>query len=55
LRAHIKLARTLNYLQEHGVDDYSVLAEKAAASAKFNGLPDKLNDLATRLDANAAL
>jgi hypothetical protein len=50
------LAKTLIYLQEHDLDDYAVLKEKAAeASAKFNSLSDKIKELDGKLNANAAL
>ena len=51
-----QMAATLVYLQEHGLDDYALLKEKAAAaSARFNELTDRIKTLDTGLDANAAL
>jgi hypothetical protein len=44
------------YLQEKGLDDYSVLKEKAsAASARFNELSERIKTLETGLSDNANL
>jgi hypothetical protein len=51
-----QMARTLIFLQEHGLDDYAALKEKAAAAtAGFNNLSDTIKALDERLAANAAL
>lgn len=51
-----QMAKTLIYLQEHGLDDYALLKEKtAAATARFNGLSDRIKDLDAALTANASL
>ena len=50
------MAKTLIYLQEKGLDDYTVLKEKtAAATARFNSLSDRIKDLDGKLAANATL
>jgi len=50
------MARTLIYLQEHGLDDYAVLKEKsAAASARVTNLSDRIKELDAKLTANASL
>jgi hypothetical protein len=50
------MAKTLIYLQEHGLDDYAVLKEKAeTASGRFNSLSDRIKELDVKLNANAAL
>lgn len=50
------MAKTLIYLQEHGLTDYDVLAEKtAAASERFHTLGDRLKELETALTDNASL
>lgn len=49
-------AQTLIYLQEHGLDDYNILKEKAeAASAHYNDLSGKIQALEAKLKANADL
>ena len=51
-----QMARTLIYLQEHGLDDYAVLKEKsAAASARVDALSDRIRELDAKLTANASL
>ena len=49
-------AQTLIYLQEHGLDSYDALQEKAAAAtARYNGLSGKIKELEAGLKANAEL
>jgi len=49
-------AQTLNYLQEHGNMSYEELAEKTAVvTARFNTVSDRMKELETTLDDNAAL
>ena len=51
-----QMAQTLIYLQEQGLDDYSVLRDKSsAASARFNTLSDRIKELDAALAANAEL
>ena len=51
-----QMAQTLIYLQENGLDDYTVLKEKsAAATARFNGLSGRIKELEAGLSANAEL
>ncbi|MCL2342720.1 MAG: relaxase/mobilization nuclease domain-containing protein [Firmicutes bacterium] len=51
-----QMARTLIYLQENGLNDYSVLKNKAAAaSARFNALSSRIKALDEKMAANAAL
>lgn len=50
------MARTLIYLQEHGLDQRDVLNEKAsAATAKFNAISDRMKELESQMSANASL
>ena len=49
-------AQTLIYLQEHGIGDYDVLAEKSSESAaRFHSLSDRIKELEGVLGDNAAL
>ncbi len=49
-------AQTLLFLQEHGVDSYDALTEKAAAStARFNDLSSRIKASEAALKANAEL
>ena len=49
-------AQTLIYLQEHGMTDYTQLAEKtAAATARFNSLSGRMKELEKSLNDNASL
>jgi len=51
-----QMAQTLIYLQEKGLDDYSVLKEKtASATARFNELSERLKELETELSGNATM
>jgi len=51
-----QMAQTLIYLQEKGLDDYSVLKEKtASATARFNELSERLKELEAELSDNAAM
>jgi hypothetical protein len=51
-----QMAQTLIYLQEKGLDDYTVLKEKAAAATtRFNELSDRIKELEAGLTANAEL
>jgi len=51
-----QMAQTLIYLQEKGLDDYSVLESKAsAASARFNELSERLKELEEGLAANTTM
>jgi AraC-like DNA-binding protein len=51
-----QMAQTLIYLQEKGLDDYSLLKERtAAATARFNGLSSRIKELEAVLTANANL
>ena len=49
-------AQTLIYLQEHGLDSYDALQEKAAAAtARYNDLSGRIKELEAGLKANAEL
>jgi hypothetical protein len=49
-------ARTLIYLQEHGIDSYAALSEQASlAASDFNNLTDRIRSLEDSLTANAGL
>lgn len=49
-------AQTLIYLQEHGLDSYDALREKASsATARFHDLSDKVKSLEAELKTNADL
>lgn len=49
-------AQTLIYLQEHGLDSYEALQEKAsAATIRYNDLSSKIKDLEASLKANGEL
>jgi len=51
-----QMAQTLIYLQEQGLDDYDVLAEKSSAAVeRFNELSGKLKQLDDELTSNANL
>ena len=51
-----QMAQTLIYLQEHGLDDYNVLKEKAAAATtQFNELSDTIKGCEASLKINAEL
>ena len=51
-----QMAQTLIYLQEHGLDDYNVLQEKAAAATtRFNDLSGTIKGCEASLKANAEL
>jgi hypothetical protein len=51
-----QMAQTLIYLQEQGLDDYTVLKEKSsAASVRFNELSDRIKELDAALAANSEL
>ena len=50
------MARTLIYLQEQGLDQYDVLAEKASNATKsFNVISDRMKELETQMSANSTL
>jgi len=50
------MAQTLIYLQEKGLDDYTVLKEKtAAATARFNELSSRIKELEAGMTANSEL
>jgi hypothetical protein len=49
-------AQTLIYLQEHGIDSYDGLKEKAeAAAARFNDLSSQIKGLETQMSSNGEL
>ncbi|MDL2253383.1 relaxase/mobilization nuclease domain-containing protein [Ruminococcaceae bacterium OttesenSCG-928-I18] len=49
-------AQTLLYLQQHGLDSYDALSEKAAAAtARFHAVSENVKGLDTQLKANADL
>jgi hypothetical protein len=51
-----QMAKTLIYLQDNRIDDYSVLKEKViAATASYHGLSDKIKAIEEQLAANASL
>ena len=51
-----QMAQTMNYLSEHGLVDYSVLAEKTTAAAvRYNGLSEQIKAAETRLAEIAVL
>ena len=49
------MAQTLIYLQEKGLDDYSVLKEKMAAAARFSELSSQIKELEKSMSNNAEL
>jgi len=51
-----QMAQTLIYLQEHGLDSYDALKEKASsATRRYIDLSDKIKELEAKLKANAEL